>query len=190
MATKRTTSAKNKKMMSNGATLGGFTIIEVVLVLAIAGLIFLMVFIALPQLQAAQRNTQRREDMSKLNSAIIQYQANNNGKLPTSSTKYNTNTDGGAAFISGYISGAFEDPDGNPYTVYFKTYDAGDADADGVGEVNTEYRMVVVGGAVCGEDGTVVKAKPRDYAVLYKLEGSGVYCSANGGTADNGEADA
>ncbi|MCL2869540.1 prepilin-type N-terminal cleavage/methylation domain-containing protein, partial [Candidatus Saccharibacteria bacterium] len=32
----------------------GFTIIEVVLVLAIAGLIFLMVFIALPALQRSQ----------------------------------------------------------------------------------------------------------------------------------------
>ena len=35
----------------------GFTIIEVVLVLAIAALIFLMVFIALPALQASQRDT-------------------------------------------------------------------------------------------------------------------------------------
>ena len=33
----------------------GFTIIEVVLVLAIAGLIFLMVFVALPALQRGQR---------------------------------------------------------------------------------------------------------------------------------------
>ena len=39
---------KNKK---------GFTIIEVVLVLAVAGLIFLMVFLALPALQRAQRDT-------------------------------------------------------------------------------------------------------------------------------------
>ena len=37
----------------------GFTIIEVVLVLAIAGLVFLMVFIALPSLQAA--NAIRRD---------------------------------------------------------------------------------------------------------------------------------
>ncbi|MBS7346174.1 MAG: type II secretion system protein, partial [Candidatus Sacchiramonaceae bacterium] len=37
----------------------GFTIIEVVLVLAIAGLIFLVVFIALPALQRNQRDTQR-----------------------------------------------------------------------------------------------------------------------------------
>ena len=40
----------------------GFTIIEVVLVLAIAGLIFLMVFIALPALQSSQRNTQREQE--------------------------------------------------------------------------------------------------------------------------------
>ncbi|RKV92712.1 MAG: prepilin-type N-terminal cleavage/methylation domain-containing protein, partial [Candidatus Saccharimonas sp.] len=42
----------------------GFTIIEVVLVLAIAALIFLMVFIALPALQASQRDTARKSDVS------------------------------------------------------------------------------------------------------------------------------
>ena len=41
----------------------GFTIIEVVLVLAIAALIFLMVFIALPALQASQRDTARKNDV-------------------------------------------------------------------------------------------------------------------------------
>lgn len=39
----------------------GFTIIEVVLVLAIAGLIFLAVFLALPALQRNQRDTQRKK---------------------------------------------------------------------------------------------------------------------------------
>lgn len=63
---------------------GGFTIIEVVLVLAIAGLIFLMVFIALPSLQRSQRDTQRRNDMANVSSKITQYQTNNNGKLPSS----------------------------------------------------------------------------------------------------------
>lgn len=38
----------------------GFTIIEVVLVLAIAGLIFMMVFIALPALQRNQRDTKKK----------------------------------------------------------------------------------------------------------------------------------
>ncbi len=60
----------------------GFTIIEVVLVLAIGGLIFLMVFIALPALQRSQRNTQRRNDVDRLMSAMIDYQSHNSGKLP------------------------------------------------------------------------------------------------------------
>ena len=60
----------------------GFTIIEVVLVLAIGGLIFLMVFIALPALQQSQRNSQRRRDVDRLMSAMMDYQSNNSGKLP------------------------------------------------------------------------------------------------------------
>lgn len=60
----------------------GFTIIEVVLVLAIAGLIFLMVFIALPALQRSQRNTRRRQDMARILSTITTYQSNNGNKVP------------------------------------------------------------------------------------------------------------
>ena len=61
----------------------GFTIIEVVLVLAIAGLIFLMVFIALPALQRSQRNTRRRSDMALFLSAVNDYQSNHGGKAPS-----------------------------------------------------------------------------------------------------------
>ena len=68
----------------------GFTIIEVVLVLAIAGLIFLMVFIALPALQRSQRNTRRRQDMARILSALTDYQANNNGQMPCQ-TPFNGN---------------------------------------------------------------------------------------------------
>jgi prepilin-type N-terminal cleavage/methylation domain-containing protein len=60
----------------------GFTIIEVVLVLAIAGLIFLMVFLALPALQRAQRDTQRKEDVSRFMTAVTHYEANNRGAIP------------------------------------------------------------------------------------------------------------
>ncbi len=59
-----------------------FTIIEVVLVLAIAGLIFLMVFIALPALQRNQRDTQRKNDMATFASELNNYAANNRGKYP------------------------------------------------------------------------------------------------------------
>ena len=61
----------------------GFTIIEVVLVLAIAGLIFLMIFLGLPALQRNQRNTARKQDYSVIASAIQTYKANNKGEFPT-----------------------------------------------------------------------------------------------------------
>lgn len=62
--------------------LQGFTIIEVVLVLAIAGLIFLMVFIALPALQRNQRDTHRKQVISMYRDAIERYKSNNKNKMP------------------------------------------------------------------------------------------------------------
>lgn len=55
----------------------GFTIIEVVLVLAIAALIFLMVFIALPALQRSQRDTARKSDVGIVAGAVQSFQSNN-----------------------------------------------------------------------------------------------------------------
>ena len=61
----------------------GFTIIEVMIVLAIAGLILLIVLLAVPALQRNQRNTQRKNDSAHLASLISEYQSNNNGSNPT-----------------------------------------------------------------------------------------------------------
>ena len=44
----------------------GFTIIEVVLVLAVAAMIFLMVFIALPSMNIMQRDTARANDVNRV----------------------------------------------------------------------------------------------------------------------------
>lgn len=59
----------------------GFTIIEVLIVLAIAGLIMLVVFLAVPALQRGQRNNARQNDVSLLASAINDCVTNNNGKI-------------------------------------------------------------------------------------------------------------
>lgn len=61
----------------------GFTIIEVLIVLAIAALILLIVFLAVPSLQRNARNTQRKSDIANLASAISNFEGNNNGALPT-----------------------------------------------------------------------------------------------------------
>ncbi len=72
----------------------GFTIIEVVLVLAIAGLIFLMVFVALPALQRSQRDTARRNDMSRVDTSLTQYITNHN----SSANKLPVNNDHGSYY--------------------------------------------------------------------------------------------
>lgn len=72
-----TNKLKNKK---------AFTIIEVVLVLAIAGLIFLIVFRALPGLQRSRRDTTRKNDLSAMAAALEDYASNHDGKYPANPT--------------------------------------------------------------------------------------------------------
>ena len=61
----------------------GFTIIEVLIVLAIAGLILLIVFLAVPALQRNSRNTQVKNAAAGILGAVSEFSNNNNGQLPT-----------------------------------------------------------------------------------------------------------
>ena len=164
----------------------GFTIIEVVLVLAIAGLIFLMVFIALPALQRSQRDTQRRDDMARFMTQLNQYKTNNAGKVPTNSlTEWNDK------FITPYLrvgGEAFADPDGTNYTVAgICVVGSNTSCTSTVGTGKTpnavltwdanKHQIFVYTNAKCdGENATFVKGSPRLVAIRYKLEGAGVYC--------------
>lgn len=120
----------------------GFTIIEVVLVLAIAGLIFLMVFLALPALQRSQRDTQRKNDASRLRAAITDYTSNNRGSLPIDDGKLKGD------FIGNYVlkgGSTFNDPTTNSlYTVK-----VGTGKPSGIGS------MLVSNKAKCGDDGEI-----------------------------------
>lgn len=60
----------------------GFTIIEVLIVLAIAGLVMLVVFLAVPALQRNSRNSQRGSDVAAALGGVSEYVSNNNGTLP------------------------------------------------------------------------------------------------------------
>jgi prepilin-type N-terminal cleavage/methylation domain-containing protein len=59
----------------------GFTIIEVLIVLAIAGLILLVVFLAVPALQRNSRNTQYRNEASRFLSAYSEVSSNAGGSV-------------------------------------------------------------------------------------------------------------
>ena len=65
----------------------GFTIIEVLIVLAIAGLIMVIVFLAVPALQRNSRNTQRTNDASKIVTALTECLANKNGQVDSCDTR-------------------------------------------------------------------------------------------------------
>lgn len=60
----------------------GFTIIEVLIVLSIAGLIMAIVFIAFPQLQRSSRDNQRQNILSRMKSEMEGYASNNQGSYP------------------------------------------------------------------------------------------------------------
>ena len=190
----------------------GFTIIEVVLVLAIAGLIFLMVFVALPALQRSQRDTQRRNDLARVDTSLTQYQTNNqntNGgtNLPVAgsmdksdSSAYIANCTSNSAcnFVMRYMNAGdseaatvneFQDPDGTYYGLTIASYDDKEAsvgnmkydattEAYSYGGTNMDHMIYIFTSAMCSGE-TAVDGSARDYAVLYRLEGSGVYCIDN-----------
>lgn len=153
----------------------GFTIIEVVLVLAIAGLIFLIVFLALPALQRSQRDTQRKNDLSRFMSQLTQYQSNHQGSIPTGTGAGAWNT----SFVSAYLTNngqTFNDPQtGSQYTVTV----ASGAPTSAV--TATTGNMYVYTGAVCSSTGTsgVGTGTGRSVAVLVALEQGGTLCQNN-----------
>ena len=63
----------------------GFTIIEVLIVLAIAGLILLIVFFAIPEIQRVQRNAERKNGVAHVTAELNTYLANR-GRYPMSGT--------------------------------------------------------------------------------------------------------
>lgn len=64
----------------------GFTIVEVMIVLGIAGLIILIVFLAVPALQRNARNTERTNDASLVAAAVGECLSNRNGQVAACDT--------------------------------------------------------------------------------------------------------
>ena len=154
----------------------GFTIIEVVLVLAIAGLIFMMVFLALPALQRSQRDTQRRDDMSRVVSQIQQYMSNNRGAVPASPADV-TN------LMNNYLRSngdEFKDPDGEEYTMTYmgSMNDASAPSGDDALPFDHEIRYYIYATCSPSAPENVEKSTgARKAAIRYKLENAGIYCA-------------
>lgn len=140
----------------------GFTIIEVMIVLAIAGLILLIVFLAVPALQRNSRNTQRKNDVSSLIGSVNEYTSNNGGQVPTSCT----NAVAGAK-LGYYTSGCRAGAGG----VTLATGAQG-----ALGTTAASDRVVIVTGAQCGgASGATVVGGVHQVAIQYDTETSGAY---------------
>lgn len=168
----------------------GFTIIEVVLVLAIGGLIFLMVFIALPALQRSQRNTQREDDLARLLTAVNDYQTNNSGKTPFENNDVNNN------FLKRYVDeeteydankpitvcgDQFKDPDGECYQIKWKGSGAKGDKGKATGLTDFDHTFYVYTNAGCGDlEGTYdVGTGKRQVAIFFVEEGGAIACNDN-----------
>ena len=162
---------KNKRWNSSSQK-PAFTIIEVVLVLAIAGLIFLMVFIALPALQRNQRDTQRKNDIGRVLTALQSYQSNNRGSIPTSwesqlTTPY-LRLDGDT----------FTDPSGINYRLTSRTVADGKP-ARRINSAGDDSLIFYYLNSKCDGENIVAADGANKVAFAALLEGGGIYCVNN-----------
>jgi len=179
----------------------GFTIIEVMIVLAIAGLILLVVFLAVPALQRASRNTSRKTDVQALLAAMGEYSNNNDGLLPTVVTL----TAGNPAYVKfsnaagtattsqsnvGYYTTAagdsaagFAAANGDIYL--YNPYPAASVAQPALNTTGTGDYVELAAGLICSapgaggnQTGITLGATPRSYIALYLDEtGNGTYTS-------------
>lgn len=120
----------------------GFTLIEVVLVLAIGGLIFLLAFLAFQQVSTNRRDTQRRSDANRALAELANAQGD--GMTVTSANL--------ATFTSQYLGSPFEAPRGGNYSVCFGAPAASPCNL-------AENRMFIGVGQVCsGNSGFTASA--------------------------------
>jgi prepilin-type N-terminal cleavage/methylation domain-containing protein len=171
----------------------GFTIIEVMIVLAIAGLIMVIVFIAVPQLQRNQRDNARQNIVNRVEAEIQTYGGNNQGTYPFRTT--------GAAgvgrwddFYTRYIRTAttvlvkVEDPSTGA-DVFTDTVNApipfANTMTGGTGLPANRGDFAIVYGAACQGENLIASGTniptTRNFAVLIGLDRAGTrYCVDNG----------
>lgn len=138
----------------------GFTIIEVMIVLAIAGLILLIVFLAVPALQRNSRNTQRNSEGAKVAASASECLNNRNGQASGCST---------AASIA-WSASEYQQLTTSPSISVTATAPAGPSTS----------KASIWFGHACLADGsnwdTTASTNSRAYAVVFKLEPNVTKC--------------
>jgi prepilin-type N-terminal cleavage/methylation domain-containing protein len=161
----------------------GFTIIEVMIVLAIAGLIMVVVFIAVPQLQRQQRNEARKSVVRRVATEVNNYASNNTGSIPTADANATTGFTGVAGgFYTRYISNnaaQFNDPQSGAIMTFVSQTTVANINAQmaAAGTANSEVDYAI--NAVCAGEQAAPSVNARNFVVMNKLEGNAVQCIDN-----------
>lgn len=167
----------------------GFTIIEVLIVLAIAGLIMSIVFVAVPQLQRNARDSKRQSIAQRLSNELNAFSGNNQGTYPfvgvngtfTDCSTSNATNQSCYDWYNRYINGKVDviDPKtGSTTSIFFAN--TGTLPAWSLGNV-----WITVG-ATCNGDrpsggSTGASSTSKQYALTISLERSNTYyCVDNG----------
>ena len=151
----------------------GFTIIEVLIVLAIAGLILLVVFLAVPALQRNARNTTRKSDVAAILAGISEYVNNNDGTQPANQTNMGT---GNTATIGS---------SGNTVDVKLGAYKSDQLSSTttaATSNPNDVNRIVIVYGGKCSTTNigdSTTGGPSRGFVALYTLEPTTKLCQAS-----------
>lgn len=159
---------KAKKIRSNKA---GFTLIEVVLVLAIGGLIFLLAFIAFGQATKNRRDTQRRSAAARVVSEIENAKGDSNGTTFSSAATLGTFTQDYLGGTSSATGGSFTD-NNITYTFNYGTSSPATAVTSSTAYLTTQQNTKCSGNSLVAGSGS------GDYGVLVKLE-KGTACRDN-----------
>ena len=145
-----------KKLNKKGLVLSsskGFTLIEVVLVLAIGGLIFLLAFIAFQQVSTNRRDTVRRSEAGRFTAEVANYSGDAGGKIPGQTGALTI-----AAFVTQYIANPWNDPNGAAFV-----------NVATEAEVNSASKFFFAAGKKCDGNATVAGGS-ADYAIVMGLE--------------------
>jgi prepilin-type N-terminal cleavage/methylation domain-containing protein len=137
----------------------GFTIIEVLIVLAIAGLILLIVFLAVPALQRNGRDATRKKDISRILGAAQEVVTNNGGQVSSLTTANVTAAVGTFGF---YTAGP---------TVTAMA--AGVVSGSGLNATTVDTTTLYTAAVCDGATGKAISGAARQIAIAYKIESGG-----------------
>ena len=117
---------------------GGYTLIELIVVVAIIALLAAMSVLAFSRQQAKSRDTKRKADLSNINTALQNYVSENIEPLAT--TQYTDGRDRGAWDYSSQTGGNFTG-DNAVFVPFLESYLGGKAPRDPINDASTDISV-------------------------------------------------